>query len=221
MDKFLVKRKGRDEEDTQESKKSKVTRRTILDQDESVVMYYPKVFSFDQATKYYDDLLDCIEWEDEILKFWGVERKSTRRTCVYGKKGLSYRYSGVKREAKKWPKEILEIKEKIEEVLNQEFNYVLCNYYKDGNAVIGLHSDDERDLVKGSDIASVTFGAERDFVLKNKANDETKTISLASGSLLTMGGNTQRDWRHKIPKRAKIFGGRINLTFRHIINEDK
>lgn len=39
---------------------------------------------------------------------------------------------------------------------------------------------------------------------------------LKHGSLLVMRGNMQRDWDHSIPKRLKVAGLRINLTFRKV-----
>nr|GEU78138.1 DNA oxidative demethylase ALKBH2 [Tanacetum cinerariifolium] len=42
-------------------------------------------------------------------------------------------------------------------------------------------------------------------------------FALKHGSLLVMRGNTQRDWLHSVPKRAKANSARINLTFRRVI----
>jgi hypothetical protein len=42
------------------------------------------------------------------------------------------------------------------------------------------------------------------------------SLVLEHGSLLWMGGETQRHWRHAIPKTATRVGERINLTFRSI-----
>ncbi|KAF9526333.1 hypothetical protein CPB83DRAFT_857932 [Crepidotus variabilis] len=41
---------------------------------------------------------------------------------------------------------------------------------------------------------------------------------LGSGSLVIMQGDTQKFWKHEIPKEAKIKGGRISLTFRQLVN---
>jgi alkylated DNA repair dioxygenase AlkB len=41
-------------------------------------------------------------------------------------------------------------------------------------------------------------------------------LTLASGSLLLMKGDTQRHWRHGLPRETRPCGPRLNLTFRRI-----
>lgn len=48
------------------------------------------------------------------------------------------------------------------------FNSVLLNRYKGGNDYVGWHSDDEKLYGSQPEIASVSFGCERDFLLKKK-----------------------------------------------------
>ena len=42
-------------------------------------------------------------------------------------------------------------------------------------------------------------------------------LRLASGSVLLMKGDTQRNWQHGILKETRPCGPRINLTFRRIV----
>jgi alkylated DNA repair dioxygenase AlkB len=66
-------------------------------------------------------------------------------------------------------------------------------------------------------IASVSLGATRRFVLKHRSEPERKlALELPHGSLLVMRGDTQRHYRHALPRTAKPVGERINLTFRRI-----
>ena len=48
------------------------------------------------------------------------------------------------------------------------FNSLLLNRYNGGNDYVGWHSDDEKLYGPTPEIASLTFGCERDFVLKKK-----------------------------------------------------
>lgn len=48
------------------------------------------------------------------------------------------------------------------------FNSLLLNRYKGGNDSVGWHSDDEKLYGSAPEIASVSFGCERDFLLKKK-----------------------------------------------------
>jgi len=42
-------------------------------------------------------------------------------------------------------------------------------------------------------------------------------LELVDGSLLLMGGDTQRCWQHAIDKEKRAREPRINLTFRNIL----
>ena len=84
---------------------------------------------------------------------------------------------------------------------------------------MGWHSDDEKSIVKHSAIASVSFGAERKFVLKHKATAKTVSQYLTDGSLLLMKGETQTYWLHALTKTKKVKSPRINLTFRKMVVE--
>ena len=65
---------------------------------------------------------------------------------------------------------------------------------------------------------NLSFGAERTFRLRSRATRETAlSIDLAHGSLLVMAGATQRLYQHALPRRARVAGPRINLTFRRIL----
>ncbi|PPR00128.1 hypothetical protein CVT26_008908 [Gymnopilus dilepis] len=45
-----------------------------------------------------------------------------------------------------------------------------------------------------------------------------KSWQLAPGSLVVMQGETQRNWKHEIPREPKVTMGRISLTFRQLDN---
>ncbi|KAH8145471.1 uncharacterized protein LAJ45_10441 [Morchella importuna] len=110
------------------------------------------------------------------------------------------------------------------------YNFVLINYYADGNDSISYHSDDERFLGENPAIASLSLGSRRDFLMKHKTVPAlTHTFPLPSGDLLLMRSTTQSKWLHSIPKRSSSSstagdstaswagGGRINITFRNAL----
>lgn len=104
----------------------------------------------------------------------------------------------------------------VQEHSKKPYKQVLVNWYQDGNDYIGPHSDDERQLVRGSAIYSFSFGQERDFVVKAKESKERHVIPMPNNSLIIMSGDIQRNYKHSVPKRAiKVCPGRrINITFR-------
>ena len=92
----------------------------------------------------------------------------------------------------------------------------MLNLYHDGHEGMAWHSDDEKELSKDGCIASLSFGAERKFLLKHRNTKEKITVFLENGSLLVMKGSTQSQWLHSIPKSKMILDGIINLTFRQM-----
>ncbi|OWK15051.1 ALKBH2 [Cervus elaphus hippelaphus] len=101
--------------------------------------------------------------------------------------------------------------------------------YKDGQDHIGEHRDDERELAPGSPIASVSFGACRDFFFRHKDSRgkhpsrrlAVVSLQLAHGSLLMMNHPTNTHWYHSLPVRKKVLAPRVNLTFRKILPTTK
>ena len=79
-------------------------------------------------------------------------------------------------------------------------------------------ADDEKELGMNPVIASLSFGASRNFQLQHRFQKSIpkQSIALNDASLLVMQGETQHFWKHQIPKQ-KNKGPRINLTFRKII----
>jgi hypothetical protein len=93
----------------------------------------------------------------------------------------------------------------------------LCNLYRDGRDSMGWHSDDEAELGAQPCIASLSLGATRRFRLRHRHDPGLRLeLELAPGSLLLMAGTTQRNYRHDLPKSARITEPRINLTFRTV-----
>jgi alkylated DNA repair dioxygenase AlkB len=118
---------------------------------------------------------------------------------------------------KPYPEFISRIQAKIETITTSPFNSVLLNRYNDGSDKVAWHSDDERELSDTVNVASVSFGAARDFQLRKKPNTKTDLkILLEHGSLLLMKDPLQSFWEHQIPTRSNS-NQRINLTFRNII----
>eukprot|EP01125_Pyxidicula_operculata_P012047 TRINITY_DN3947_c0_g1_i1.p1 TRINITY_DN3947_c0_g1~~TRINITY_DN3947_c0_g1_i1.p1 ORF type:complete len:149 (+),score=9.11 TRINITY_DN3947_c0_g1_i1:625-1071(+) len=109
------------------------------------------------------------------------------------------------------------IKSKLEEFTKTTFRYAQMNYYRDGDDYIGFHTDSE--VREGDMIASISLGTGRKFQLRHKKYKENNTekieIILQPGSLLIMKGDTQKHWKHSVPKEPQVLEERINLTFRN------
>lgn len=162
-----------------------------------------------------------IEWKQDHIRMYGRMIPLPRLTSWYGDPGNNYTYSGIKSEPNPWNKGLNYIKMEVEKVAKTNFNSVLLNWYRDGDDYLSWHADDEKELGENPVIASVNFGQTRDFVLRRNDNQSIKiVIPLKHGTLLIMRGETQHFWQHSVPKRKKVTGSRINLTFRNIRIQD-
>ncbi len=192
------------------------TEKIKLDLPDSDISYFPHFFSSEKASDYFKVLKSETEWQQDTITLYGQSYLQPRLTALYGDNEKHYTYSGITMFPKPFSSTLLEIKSKIEVVSETKYNVVLLNLYRHGNDSIGWHSDDEKELGKDPNIASISFGAERMFHLKHNKEKISFKIKLENGSLLLMKGATQHFWKHQIPKSKKINQLRINLTFRRI-----
>jgi alkylated DNA repair dioxygenase AlkB len=107
----------------------------------------------------------------------------------------------------------------LKAVGDKVFNQALVNYYMNGNQYIGKHSDDERQLVKGSPIFSASLGQERTFRIRNKKDGSiVEDIIMKDGTFILMCGDMQKEFSHEVPKvmgqKGQNMASRINITFR-------
>ncbi|HEX8777628.1 MAG TPA: alpha-ketoglutarate-dependent dioxygenase AlkB, partial [Rhodanobacter sp.] len=140
-----------------------------------------------------------------------------------GDPGIAYTYSRTRFEPRPWPTALAAVRARVEQDCGARFNSVLANLYRDGRDSMGWHSDDEPELGARPLIASLSLGAERRFRFRRRRSrgepvrpGDTVELVLPHGSLLRMAGDTQRLYRHDLPRMRGITAPRINLTFRWI-----
>ncbi len=179
-----------------------------------IVNYHGKIFSEKESNRFTKILLEDIEWKNDEAIIFGKHIITKRKVAWYASEGLSYTYSNTTKKGLSFTNELLQLKKIVEEKTSFQFNACLLNLYHNGNEGMAWHSDDEKELIKDGCIASLSFGAERKFMLKHKKTKETISILLENGSLLSMKDATQSNWLHQLPKSLKIKTERINLTFR-------
>lgn len=164
-------------------------------------------------------LLDEIPWEVHRIRLFGREVDSPRLSCWIGDPDARYTYSGTAFEPRPWPASLLPVRARLARACGVDFNSVLANRYRDGRDHMGWHSDSEAGLGPRPAIASLSLGAVRRFALKHRTDPARKRVlDLPHGSLLLMRGETQRHYRHALPRTARPVGERINLTFRRIVS---
>lgn len=190
-----------------------VEARNLLLKD-GTVNYYGKILTKNEADHYLEVLLNSIEWRNDEAIIFGKKIITKRKVAWYGEKPFAYTYSNTTKHALPWTKELLELKDLVEQKTGETFNSCLLNLYHDGNEGMAWHSDDETSLKKNGAIGSFSFGAERKFAFKHKETKEKVDLILEHGALLIMKDATQTHWLHRLPPTKLISRPRVNLTFR-------
>lgn len=196
---------------------------TRLDLPDAEVHFDDDWLSPDEADALFERLQREVDWEVHRIRMFGRLVDSPRLSCWIGDPQASYVYSGTRFAPRPWPDALIPLRERLAPVLvaitaAPPPNSVLANLYRDGRDAMGWHSDDEPELGPRPAIASISLGAPRRFLLRHRARlEHRQEVLLSHGSLLLMAGETQRFYRHAVPKTARPVGSRINLTFRTII----
>ena len=183
-----------------------------------MVHYYGTLLSHSKADNYLTYLLNDIAWKNDEVVIFGKRIVTKRKVAWYADNPVEYTYSNTTKSALPWSRELLALKALVEETTGDTFNACLLNLYHDGSEGMGWHSDAEKELKKNGAIASLSFGAERKFVLKHKKTKEKVSVVLQQASLLVMKNETQSNWAHCLPTTTKVAEPRVNLTFRTIVD---
>ncbi len=176
--------------------------------------YFENFLNLKEQSSYLKSFLNKTEWEHDELMIYGKRIITSRKIAWYAEKNRTYTYSGKLKVGKDFTKELLKLKSEIAQFDNTDFNSCLMNLYHSGSEGMSWHSDNEKEIVMDSCIASISLGAMRHIDFKHKVNKTKIRIELAPGSLLLMKGQIQRFWLHSLPKTKKVNDLRVNLTFR-------
>lgn len=184
-------------------------------------LYVPGFLTRRQADALLDEVIDAADWQQERFAMFGRQVTAPRLTAWYGEPGATYRYSGVSRPARTWLPSIRELAGQVATAVGWHFNYVLVNRYRDGTDMLGWHADDEADLGAAPVLAAISVGAERVFRIRPRGGGASTASVLGHGSLLVMWGNSQRDYKHCLPRTKRSVGERLSFTFRRTRQVDE
>lgn len=174
-------------------------------------------YSASESERLYQRLLREQNWPDNRYTVAGRQFTLPRLQTWHADPGIVYSYSNNLLQTRPWTPLLYAIRAKIEDLLNYRFNSVLVNLYRNGEDYVGWHADNEPELGDRPFIASLTFGAERQFAFRHKQSFEQGQVLLRSGSLLVMQPDFQHHWLHSIPMQKNVSRERINLTFRKVL----
>lgn len=170
-----------------------------------------------ECERIYRCLLHEHQWPDNRYVVAGRQFILPRLQTWHADPGIRYSYSNNLLQTRAWTPLLSDIRVQVESHLSFSFNSVLVNLYRNGGDYVGWHADNEPELGEQPFIASLTFGAERQFAFRHKKSSEQGRVSLRSGALLIMRPNFQHHWLHSVPIDQNVTEGRVNLTFRKVI----
>ena len=187
----------------------------LLHQD-GIALYYKKAIPENKIKPIFDELLNHISWENERVVMFGKEIITKRKVAFYSDPLIAYTYASRTKIGLPWKETLITLKNMVESITKEKYNACLLNLYHNGEESMGWHSDNEKEIIANSSIASLSLGANRKFSFKHKVSKETVSIELEDGSLLEMKGSVQAHWWHALLKSKKVTDARINLTFRQM-----
>lgn len=158
----------------------------------------------------FDALRAEIPWVQPEVRLYGKVHKPLRQVATMGK---PYVYNGnAETDDTVVPPLVAALMARVGAELGVAFNTCVANFYPNGEASIAAHSDGEQGT---QCIASVSLGSSRRMTFSRVDGTESHAFTLAHGTVAVMDGpRFQRDWKHAIPRQARVTEPRLSLTFR-------
>lgn len=129
-----------------------------------------------------------------------------------------YVYSRQRMPAQPMTPHLAQLLAEVNALLDTPFNAILINRYNDASDYISAHSDDEKQLAPHSVVASISYGGERIFRIRNKKTKEIVVdVRTADTKGIVMRGQFQKLFTHEIPKDRSYVDVRYSFTFRQHI----
>ena len=120
----------------------------ILPLPDAIFEFYPNFFSSEEADVLFQKLIHETPWQLDDITIFGKKIAQPRLTCLFGNEGKPYSYSGITMQPHTWNSTLIFIKEKIDQVAEQNFTTVLANLYRNEKDSNGWHADNEKELGK-------------------------------------------------------------------------
>jgi len=187
----------------------------IFDLPDTELILIDNFFTKEESDYYYTTFLKQTKWREYEMEIFDKTVTAPRMISWHEDKNEASATTD-------WSSELLDIRKRVENETELDFNAVLLNLYRNGKDGVSWHSDHTERSGINPIIASVSFGETRIFRLRHKFKKELKQVEipLHHGSFLLMAGTTNSFWQHQVPKTAKDILPRINLTFRMVKDKE-
>ena len=179
-------------------------------------------------TNHIDDYREAFLTEGEVLATREA-LSSMEFTKVNGREiasfGEIYSYTGApSKNNKEIPEHLSKLVEKIQQDEAHQslgIDQIVVNKYVGIDSFLPEHSDNEKSLKAKSKIITISIGAERNVMFKDKCSGNESGLNVVSGSLYLMTQESQHYWTHRIDKEESVQDVRYSITFRTVGSNNK
>ncbi|BDU16951.1 alpha-ketoglutarate-dependent dioxygenase AlkB family protein [Lysobacter auxotrophicus] len=178
------------------------TPRTLVEDAQGGIRYIPGFLPDELAAQWFDELKTAVAWEAQ-------RRPMYDRVVDVPRLVASYRFEDAN-----VPEPLIDGVRRVRAHLDEPFNAVGLNFYRDGNDSVAPHGDKLHMLKEGHPIALVSLGSPRRMTIRDNATRKALNIDLEPGSLLVMSHASQLTHEHGVPKTKAAVGPRISLAYR-------
>lgn len=181
--------------------------------------YFPKYFNTNGLK---EKILNTIKLNSDIIEIGRGNKKvkiqERRKTAwLSNDDNLTFEYSGKVMLPKKIPDYFIPLIGKIKEDFGIEFDGILINYYPDGSANMGYHSDPV-DNKWSNNFIVFSIGAHREFIFRENENKENKIkFEFNDGDIIYMYDDCQDKFEHCVKKSKELDRDRISIVFKKSI----
>jgi alkylated DNA repair dioxygenase AlkB len=182
------------------------------------VDYFPGFLSQEEAAELYRVLIEDYELDKArlVIEAGGKIHETDSFKFLFSTAELIEQNShpeSIHGKCHVWSGVMASLREKVEQLLDKQFEIAMCLFYPDGKYFAPYHFDQE---TSGHEtiLPSISLGEVREFSFRENGSGEAYSLELGNGSLLVMGEYCQGRYEHSLPKDSRYKNGRINITFR-------
>lgn len=139
--------------------------------DNAIIDYYENFLTELESKSLFDELLTTLNFEHPSFKMKNGKTGHLARLQswmadedIRERKNVSL---FQKQDPHPWNEKVFHLKKSIECIYERKFDYVLINYYRNGNDMIAFHSDLEHQKDGYELVAGISLGTTRKFIFRN------------------------------------------------------
>ena len=151
----------------------------------------------------FDELQREAPWAQRTRRMWDQDVLEPRLVAVYP-------------DGEPLPASLERLRAVLSQRYGVEIDSCLVNLYRDGHDAVAWHGDTVRYRLEQPFVFTVSLGARRQFLVKPlQGGPVALGLTPGEGDLVVMGGRTQHEWLHTVPRDKRASGARMSVTFRH------